>query len=187
MRNLSKTLFAIVATGLISCALFSQQAQAVTITGTITFGGSVKMNGNANTANTVTAWLNTHVESASGDFASFVGVNDPATFFAPWVFVNATPMLWQAGGFTFDLDAGATVIQGGGFLNISGTGTITGNGFDATRGTFTFTTQNPGSKGTFSFSAGTNAVPDGGSAVALLGIALAGIEVARRKIKAKTA
>jgi VPDSG-CTERM motif len=175
------------ALALISLALFSQQAHAVTISGTITFGGSVKMNGNANTATTITAWRNTHVESADGDFASFVGVNSPATFTAPWVFVNAMPVLWTAGGFTFSLNAGATVIQGGGFLDISGTGWITGNGFDPTRGTFTFTTQSPGSKGTFSFSAGTASVPDSGSAVALLGIALAGIEAARRKLKAKVA
>jgi hypothetical protein len=36
---------------------------------------------------------------------------------------------------------------------------------------------------TFSFSANGVAVPDGGSAVALLGLALTGIEVLRRRLK----
>ena len=39
----------------------------------------------------------------------------------------------------------------------------------------------------FRLSGSTTAVPDGGSAVALLGVALAGIEVVRRKMKAKAA
>jgi hypothetical protein len=37
----------------------------------------------------------------------------------------------------------------------------------------------------FSFSANGVAVPDGGSAVALMGIALTGIEVLRRKLRAR--
>ena len=123
MRNLSRTMLAVLATGLISCALFSQQAQAVTISGTITFGGSVKMNGNANTATTITAWLNS-TSRALRRLAGFLSTNDPATFTAPWVFANAMPVLWTAGGFTFSLDAGSTVVQGGGFLNISGTGRL---------------------------------------------------------------
>ena len=50
-------------------------------------------------------------------------------------------------------------MQGNGFVSVSGTGTITGNGFDPTPGTWTFTTQNPPANGVFSFSASTTAVP----------------------------
>jgi hypothetical protein len=48
-----------------------------------------------------------------------------------------------------------------------------------------FTSQNAGGQNMdeFSFSANSNSTPDGGSAVALLGIALTGIEVLRRKLK----
>ena len=45
-------------------------------------------------------------------------------------------------------------------------------------------TQNPSANGIFSFSAAGQAVPDGGSAVAVLGLALVGVEVLRRKRKA---
>src|SRR5438477_8680784 len=54
MKTLTKTILTVLGTGLISCALFSQQAQADPITGTITFGGSVNMNGTAATATMVT-------------------------------------------------------------------------------------------------------------------------------------
>ncbi|MGC2353370.1 MAG: VPDSG-CTERM sorting domain-containing protein, partial [Candidatus Udaeobacter sp.] len=61
-----------------------------------------------------------------------------------------------------------------------------GHGFDATAGTWSFTAQNGSANGVFSFSASTfssQATPDGGATVALLGLALAGIEGTRRKLK----
>ena len=53
------------------------------------------------------------------------------TMAAPWNF-NSGPLagLWSVGGFTFNLTASSIVMQGNGFLTVSGTGTITGNGFD---------------------------------------------------------
>ena len=71
-------------------------------------------------------------------------------------------------------------------MTVAGTGTISGNGFDVTSGTWNFTTQNPSAHARFSFSAASGgAVPDGGSGVALLGIALVGIECLRRGLQAK--
>jgi hypothetical protein len=182
----SKTFLAVLATGALTCALFSQQAQANTIQGSITFSGGAKLDtGNANTAHSVTSFKNTVVQSVDGDFDTFINQNDSATFSAPWVFNPSTPRpaLWSVGGFTFNL-LSSTVSQGGGFLNVSGTGTISGNAFDVTSGTFTFSTQNPGSRGIFSFSAASQAVPDGGSAVMLLGAALGALGMARRFLKA---
>jgi hypothetical protein len=51
---------------------------------------------------------------------------------------------------------------------------------------WSFTTQSAGgiTRTSFSFSANNAAVPDGGSAVALLGLTLIGIEMLRRKLKA---
>jgi hypothetical protein len=70
-------------------------------------------------------------------------------------------------------------------LVIEGTGIVSGNGFDPTAMDWSFTTQSSGgrTRTTFSFSANGVAVPDGGSAVALLGLALTGIEVLRRRLK----
>jgi hypothetical protein len=61
-------------------------------------------------------------------------------------------------------------------------GTLKENGGNASSGLWTFSGNN--NRGTLSFTSTSTAVPDGGSAVALLGIALAGIEIVRRKIKA---
>ena len=183
--KLSKTFLAVLATGVLSCALFSQQAHANTIQGNITFTGGVRLDtGNPNTAHSVTSFKNTVVFGVDGDFDTFINPGDSATFSAPWVFSAPKAGLWSVGGFTFNL-LSSTVSQGNGFLNVSGTGTISGNGFDGTSGTFRFSTQSPGSgrPPIFSFSAASQGVPDGGSAVALLGLALTGMEVLRRKLK----
>ena len=107
----------------------------------------------------------------------------------PWIFnpSMATPGLWSVDGFTFDLTSSTVVTQNATFLNITGVGTVSGNGFDPTPARWAFTVQNAGG-GTgdfFSFSANTssNGVPDGGSAVALLGISLVAIEFVRRKLR----
>ena len=187
-------------TGLISCALFSQQAQAVPITGHITFAGSVSLNtSSAATATAVVAggWHSADgsgmptVQSRDGSFAAFVANNAPVTFTAlQWNF-NSGPVtnFWTVGGFTFNLTASSITSQGGvpgvsGFVAVSGTGTISGNGFDSTFGTWNFSSQDPsaGQPPVFSFSAATGAVPDSGSTVAFLGLALAGVEALRRKI-----
>lgn len=196
MKNLTKTL-TMLAVGLISCALFSQQAQAATIRGQIDFTGSVTFDTTSlATANEVSTWYNAFgasglstVTLATGDFSG-IALGSNATMATPWIFnpSTATPGLWSVGGFTFDLASSTIVSQSSTFLNISGTGTISGNGFDATPGTWAFSTQNAsgGPQSKFSFSATTTA-PDGGSAVALLGIALAGIEGARRIVRARKA
>ena len=44
---MKKTILAVLAMGALSCALFSQQAQAVPITGTIQFGGAVRFDTNS--------------------------------------------------------------------------------------------------------------------------------------------
>jgi hypothetical protein len=191
MKNRSsKAILVFFALGLISCALCVQQAQAVPITGAITFGGGVELDtGTVNTATQVTGWLDESlamptVQSVSGSYAAFANVGDTATFSAPWSF-NSGPisMFWQVDGFTFNLIASHIVSQGNGFLNVSGTGTITGNGFTATAGTWSFTTQDDPANGVFSFSASGQSLPDGGATVALLGLAFAGIEGIRRKLR----
>src|ERR1700730_9450359 len=124
MKGLSKTVLAVLATGVLSCAVFSQQAQATAIQGNINFAGGVLL----------TSTIVTHNTS---------------------------------------------------FLSISGTGIVSGNGFDPTNMDWSFTTQSSGGRThtLFSFSANGVAVPDSGSAVALLGLALIGIEVLRRKLR----
>ena len=189
MKNRSsKTILVFFALGLISCALCVQQAQAAYMNAAINFAGGVELNtGSVNTASQVTGWLDEGgfmptVQSASGSFAGLAGAF--VTFTSSWSF-NSGPiaLFWQVGGFTFNLIASNIVFQGGGFLAVSGTGTISGNGYATTTGvTWSFTVQDDSSNGVFSFSAGSEAIPDGGATVALLGVALAGIEGTRRKL-----
>ena len=193
MKNRScKTILVFLALGLISCAFCVQQAQAVPITGAITFAGGVTLDTDTvNTASQVMTWLDENgdmptVQSASGSFTGLDG--QTATFAFPWTFGSGQAALWTVGGFTFNLIASSIVSQmGDGFLAVSGTGTISGNGFAATFSNWLFTVQDDSSNGVFSFSGGSEAIPDGGPTVALLGLALAGIEGIRRKlIRAKS-
>jgi len=192
--KLSKTILAVLATGVLSCGLFSQQAQAAPITGDIQFAGEVAFDTNSlATATRVVTWFDvfhnagfSSVTSASGDFG-FIAPGTQATMGAPWIFNPSTPTnaLWSVGGFTFDLTSSTIVTQNATTLVIEGTGIVSGNGFDPTVMDWSFTTQSAGGKTrtTFSFSANGATVPDGGSAVALLGLALTGIEVLRRRLR----
>ena len=200
MKNPSKTVLAILATGLLSCTLFNQQAQAlpaVLIQGNIQFGGEVAFDTNSlATATRVVTWFDvfhnagfSSVTSATGSFAG-IAPGTSAAMAQPWIFNPSTPTpgLWSVGGFTFDLLSSTVVTQNASTLVIEGTGTVSGNGFDPTAMDWSFTTQSSGGRTgtTFSFSANGVAVPDGGSAVALLGLALVGVEVLRRKLYPST-
>jgi uncharacterized membrane protein len=193
--KLSKTILAVLATGVLSCALFSQQAQANTISGNINLAGGVHLdNNNLALATKVVTWFDSHGNAGfssvqvgnTGDFAG-IAAGTQATMAQPWIFNPSTPCpaLWSVGGFTFDLLTATVVTQNSTFLSISGSGIVSGNGFDATIMEWAFTAQSAAGRlrQVFSFSANGVTVPDGGSAVALLGIALTGIEVLRRKLR----
>jgi hypothetical protein len=190
MKNLSKTILMVVAVGLLSCGLFCQKAEATPITGDITFGGIVTFdNTNLSLATQVSTWNLSIVTSDSGSFSS-IPILSNVTMTAPWIFnpSTATIPLWSVGGFTFDLMSSHIVTQTNFFLNVTGVGSLSGPGFTTTPGTWSFTVSNAlgGPHSTFGFSSDTAAgvVPDSGATAALLGLALAGVEVLRRKFKA---
>jgi hypothetical protein len=197
MKNLSKTMLAVLATGLLSCGLFCQQAHA--FTGSVSFFGAAHASGNSGTGTTSITFTNPwSVIAADGAYPvgsigvsnvtmtnfSFTGSGTAAVLTGP-----VTPeWSFSFGGnnYTFDLLALIDGTTTAGSMSLSGTGIAYINGGDPSAATWAL--QGSGGKFTFKFSSSTTtAVPDGGSAVALLGIALAGIEVVRRKIKAKAA
>jgi len=196
MKNLTKTILVMLATGVLSCAVFSQQAQATAITGDIQFAGETHFDTNSlATATTVITWFDvfhnagfSSVTSSTGDFAG-IAPGTQATMAQPWIFNPSTPTpgLWSVGGFSYDLLTSTIVTQNANTLHVTGTGIVSGNGFDPTSMDWSFTTQSAGghTRVNFSFSANGVAVPDGGSAVALLGLALVGIEALRRKLHDK--
>jgi hypothetical protein len=196
MKNLTKTILGGLAIGFISCALFSQQAQAAQINGSILMVGRVNFDQPIGGATTVTTFFdvvdNSDMSSVllrTGDFGGIPPFTS-ATMAHTWTFdpSTATQGLWSVGGFTFDLMSATVVMQDSDFLNVLGTGIISANGFDPTQATFRFTVTGTG-QDELGFAGLTIAVgqgvPDGGSAVALLGLALIGIEGLRRKLRAR--
>ena len=150
-----KTILAVLAMGALSCAFFSQQVQAVQITGEIHFAGDAIFDSmNLSTATTVNVWISAQntiqqstVLSATGDF-SVVPFGTLAEMAHPWAFdpSTPTPSLWSipAFGFSFDLTSVISVThQGNNFINVLADGTIHATGFDDTPGLFSFTVSNP--------------------------------------------
>jgi hypothetical protein len=194
IMKLSKTLLALLATGALGCGLFSQQAQATAINGDIQFAGTVKLNTKSlATAHSVVTWFDvfhhagfSSVTSGTGDFAG-IAPGTSASMPNVWIFGPSTPTpgFWSVGGFTFNLLSSTVVTQNASTLVIEGIGIVSGNGFDPTAMDWMFTTQSSGgrTRTQFSFSANGLALPDGGSAVALLGLALTGLELLRRKLR----
>jgi hypothetical protein len=189
MKTPLKITLAVIALGL----LIGTSAQAVMISagsrldfgvGTVTYDTT-----NLATVSQVNSWTNAQVTLASGDFSS-VALGSAVTLATPWVFTAATPSLWSVGGFTFDLNAGSLVgpsPRSSTFLNVSGTGTIKSGSFDPTPGVWTFTSTDasgtPQTSFTFTTDTSANPTPDGGTTIILLGLALTGLEGARRILR----
>jgi hypothetical protein len=195
MKHLTKTILAVLVAGVVSSAFSPQQAEAARINGTIDFAGAVQFDtggGGLATASSVVQWRDvfgnagfSNVADVTGDFSG-IALGTQALMATPWTFNPSTftPGLWSVGGFTFDLLSSVVITQTPNFLNISGTGTISGNGFDPTTASWAFTVQDAGGVHpffSFSANAATQGVPDGGSAVAMLGIGLGLVELIRRK------
>ena len=185
MTFFPKTLF--LALALVS-PFFLPQVQARPILGDIDFSGVVTFDTmSLNTATRITNWNTSLVTRDTGDFSG-IALGTHSTMSA-WTFSpsTATPGLWTVGGFTFNLSSSAVVSQSAVFLNITGIGTISGNGFDPTPGLWSFTSSNSNgtNNATFSFQTNTVAVPEG-STVALLAtgsVALAALRHFGRKAK----
>jgi hypothetical protein len=185
--NLSKTILAIA----IACTLgfAGEQAKAAQINGLLNIEGTATFDTTSlGSASSVVSFDAVTVGGGNtGDFLA-VAPGTAVAMASPYVFnpSTSTPLLWSVGGFTFSLTASSVDFQTNTFLAISGTGIILGGGFDPTPGVWAFTSQAPDgmSHPTFTFSAGTVAVPsvpEGGMTVALLGAGLIGLVFFRAK------
>lgn len=168
--------------------VFAGSAFGALIQGNITFAGGARLDTDSvTTATGVVFWRDPVVASRDGDFAPYVSPGDVVDLMEPWTFDSVGPVLnfWSVGGFSFDLMSSAITFQDGGAVSVKGTGMTSGNGFDATPGSWSFTSQDPAANGIFSFSAGsahTNSVPDSGTTAAFMGAVLLGLGfVARRR------
>ena len=197
--------------GALGFGILSNEAHAVLIVGDIQFAGRADLNGNTLTPNPpnpfppspiipATAveaggFTSVTVSSTSGDF-SVVPNSTPVTYTPlQWNFNSgAIANFWTVGGFTFDLTSSAVQSQSGSFLEVTGNGFVRSTNplLDLTPAFYTFSISSADGATTgnvYGFSASTATrgvgVPEGGSALALLGMAFAGIELARRKLAAR--
>jgi hypothetical protein len=101
------------------------------------------------------------------------------------------PPLWTftylGNVYSFDLQSVVSSVGVGPSLDLAGSGVLSITGYTSTPGNFTFAATGVGSGSdsfNFGFVAGNSAVPDGGSTAALLGMALTGAGLLRRKTAA---
>ena len=164
---------------------FAISAQADLITGMLNIAGTATYDKTIAHATMVVAFDNVTTQGANT--GSFAGVpkNLSVAMTAPYIFnpSTSTPMLWSVAGFTFDLLTSTIVFQSADGLLIKGTGILSGNGFEPTNATWSFS-QQAGAGKTLSFSATTEGViptPDGGMTVTLLGAGLVALVGFRAK------
>ena len=174
---------------------FTLSVQAIPIVGGVSLSGNVTYPvADIDLATAFQSFSGVTVASVSGSYA-VAGV-EPGTVvsmsafsFNPFAPAGVIP-LWQTTSGTaasFDLLSLGPVIQGNGFLILTGEGTLHLDGFDNTPGYWRFSSQQGDT--TFSFSSSNGAltpvnagVPDGGTTVMLLGAALSGLALIRRKL-----
>ena len=200
--KLSKTILAVLGTAVLASGLISESAQAVPINGSIGFNGS-GFGSTSGPTSTLTFNNPMVVDIRVGDYSA-AGANVPAgtpVNFAPisWTGSGNSAMLtpgpqleWQftANGttFSFTLQSLQNASLVNGQVNLGGTGILTMTGAfnrDPTIGSFSV--QGTGNNFTFTIVQASNTgiagVPEGGSAIALLGMGLMGLEVLRRKFR----
>jgi len=190
---MTKKILAILTVAVVSMAL-CQNAAAIAISGKVDMVGSL----NLNTTSLATATGVNSFGPASvipTPNGAFLGTAGSSVTFTPFNWSPpSTPVipLWSftSGGWTYTFNLGVIsfVSQNSSFVNLAGSGilSITGLGspYDPTPGDWTFTITSAGQDPDFRFGfvSSTAAVPDGGMTVALLGLALVGVEGLRRKL-----
>jgi hypothetical protein len=197
-------LMKIVGAALLTVAL-TQTVQAIPITGAVTFGGTITLANAANVpvsdvalAAKVSGWFglggvgSPFVASSGGSLAATPGA--AVVFATPWAF-GTQAALWSyvalnGDTYTFSLTSitsGPSVSGSPSTLTVTGLGSISVTagpslGFTTTPATWAFSTQNPQAGGVFSFSAASDTtLPDGASTAMLLGFALSGVALLKKK------
>lgn len=180
----------------------SSTVQAIPINGTINFeGGTATLNATSVAAATSLTFGGSPTVSTAFGVAptgSFDGTGGMAVTyvasgfqFAPILDPNPVNPLWTFSldglTYSFNLQSVTSSVGVGPSLNLAGTGllSITGDNspYDPTEADWSFSTTGSGPS-TFGFVAGNATVPDGGTTVLLLGLALAGMGVLGKRIVA---
>lgn len=178
-------------------------SQAASINGAIRFtsgasGGIILQDSAGNITTNLAAaagiqsWVFPKVDAGDGSFIN-VPTGQAVSLSQPWIFPSSTPLtpLWTIvgfGNFTFNLSSSTIVFRDPSFLQIEGTGTLTGTdtltntAYDATPATWTFSTQGVATGNRFSWNASTVAIPEPGTSALLSGILLWTCFIRRRDV-----
>jgi hypothetical protein len=182
-----KNILTILAVATIAAAL-TQTVQAIpSISGAIAISGAATLNtASVNTASEVTSWGANTVASDSGTFPISLDGDSVTMTPSTWHFSSgALNDFWSVGGFTFNLLSSSIASQGSGEVFVLLYGTVSATGYATTDFSGTLAIQNPpGSGTTFSENFSFGSVPDGASTVLLLGTALSGLALIKRKFMA---
>jgi hypothetical protein len=184
----------------IAVATLTTAAQAVQINGSISFaGGATLIPPGVATATQVDFGVgpNARVSAVSGDYLPVpAGIFGQTVTFTSFVFDPFAPLavIWtfDHDGWTYAMSAD-TVTQlerstspAPAILNLKGSGiaTITGAGanFDPTPGIWNVSVTEAGTSFSFAGASVVKGVPDGGLTLAMLGLALSGLALMRRKL-----
>jgi hypothetical protein len=194
---MSKTVLAVLGTGLLSFGLFCQQAGANQINGSVLFSGAATVSGDSGPGTTTISFANPSwtVVSGLGNYSTF---GTPATFTSFSFTGTGTGATLSGPGipqgtftfgtltYSFDLVALVNGITTSGTMAISGTGIAHITGLDDMPVSWDLV--GSGHDFTFDVSRATYppdpvSTPDGGSAASLLGMALVGLEALRRRLR----
>ena len=166
---------------LLTCfiSLVATSSYAATVNGSLLVGG-VYENVPSNTIKLSTVWAN--AGTGDVDETLFTGDSGIGGVTANLDVFSAVNSFFVVEGWTLDLTSLLVNVPGSSkFLNLSGTGVLSGNGFDATEATWTFSAESTTSYSMTATAAGIPAVPVP-AAIWLFGSGLIGlIGVARRK------
>jgi hypothetical protein len=190
MKNI-KQLLAVLAT----VVAVNQTVQATLITGVIGFAGTATLDGaKANSSTEVVSWGANAIGLHSGTFSALTSAATVALA-SPWFFNSgALNNFWVVtdglNNYTFNLSSSSVYATSGTSITIALAGTVFSNlkGLDPTAFTGSMTIQDPSVPGengfTYTESISFNSVPDGGTTALLLGSALSGLALIRRKLVA---
>jgi hypothetical protein len=194
--HMKKTIFALLLAAAVSCGLFSQEARA----DFISFTGTASANGaSASQASTTVSFSNPWtVLSAPAPTGVFAGTGSSSATFTSFTFsgdgsgaacTTCPQTLWSftkgVNSYSFTMTSITNFSTTSSTLSGAGAGYATVNGVRYL-GSWSITSSS-GSNFTYSFSFATSTVPDGGSAVALLGVGLTAVESVRRLLRRRSA